>query len=138
MRLCLTAWLFLPELFLPGCCFCKKLFTFIFCHGFRIFVVIIIFEELRKEIFRLLALGITHHVDGAEHILCYELMQESVALAIASDDALCLPKGDVIQEIVSGNAYLAYEQFIKVAGGQTFFLFFPPFGSFSFGSSLGK
>lgn len=44
-------------------------------------------------------------------------MQEAVALAVASDDVLCLPKGDFIQELMPGNAYLAYEQFIKVAGG---------------------
>ena len=65
-------------------------------------------------------------------------MQEAVALAIASDDATGLPERDVIQELVPGNAYLANEQLVQVVGGQTFFLFFPPFVSLSSGSSLGR
>jgi len=42
---------------------------------------------------------------------------QSVALAVASDDAAGLPEGDVVQELAAGDSYLANEQLKEVIGG---------------------
>ena len=44
-------------------------------------------------------------------------MLQSVAFAVASDDAPCLPEADVVQELVTADSDFAYEQLINVAGG---------------------
>ena len=44
-------------------------------------------------------------------------MLQSVALAVASDDAPCLPEADVIEELVATDSDFAYEQLVYVAGG---------------------
>ncbi len=44
-------------------------------------------------------------------------MLQAVALAVASDDATYFPEGDVIQELMSADAYLANDELVQVVGG---------------------
>jgi hypothetical protein len=44
-------------------------------------------------------------------------MFQTVALAVASDNATDFPETNIIQKLVSVDSYLANEQFKKIVGG---------------------
>ena len=44
-------------------------------------------------------------------------MFQTVALAVAADDATDFPESDVIEELMTTNSYLANEQFKQIVGG---------------------
>ena len=52
-------------------------------------------------------------------------MLQPVSAAVAPDDAPDFPKAEVVEEFMTGDAYLAHEQFIDVVGGCQFFAYFP-------------
>ena len=93
-------------------------------YGGRLFVladgrlVIVIFvEEHGEYVFHSFALRVTHGVSGGVGALGYELMLQSVALAVASDDTANLPEAEVVEEFMARDAYLAHEQLVNVVGG---------------------
>ena len=79
-------------------------------------VVIIVIEEHREYVFHSFALRVTHGIGGGVGAFGNELVFQTVALAVASDDAAHLPEAEVIQELTAGDAYLAHEQLIDVVG----------------------
>ena len=56
-------------------------------------------------------------MDSSIDILSDELVQKAVALAIAANDAACLPEADVVEELTTTDSYLANEQLVEVVGG---------------------
>lgn len=44
-------------------------------------------------------------------------MFQTVALAVASDNATDFPKTNIIQELMTTDSYLANEQFKQIVGG---------------------
>ena len=81
------------------------------------FVVIIVLEEHGEHILNGLALCVAHGIGGGIDTLCHELVLQSVAAAVASDDAASLPEAEVVEEGVTGDSYLAHEQLVDVVGG---------------------
>lgn len=77
-------------------------------------------------------------MDAGIYYLCEELVFQCVSAAIAPNDATHLPELNVVEEVMTWNAYLANEQFIYIVGVYEFFPFFlPGFGSLSLGSPTG-
>jgi hypothetical protein len=98
----------------------QSLYLFIVYYWFifiLFFVVIFVVKQHWEHVLYCLALCVTHYVDAGIYHLCEELMFQYVSPAIASNDALYMPKLQVIQKCVMSNAYLANEQLIDVAGG---------------------
>lgn len=56
-------------------------------------------------------------MDGGIDAFCKELVCQSVALAVASDDASHFPEAEVVEKVMARNAYLAHEQLVNVVGG---------------------
>lgn len=84
--------------------------------GFHIFVIISI-KEHGEHVFGCLAFGVAHHMDGGIHRLCQQLIGQSVALVESTDYATGLPESNLIQELMTADSILAYEQLVEVAGG---------------------
>ena len=76
-------------------------------------------------------------MDGGEDVGGDELMEEAVALAVASEDAACFPVGDFVKKFFAWDSDFAYEQLVEVVGGYTFFLLRVPFAGFSSGAPGG-
>ena len=81
-------------------------------------------------------MGVTHSVDGGVGTFCHELMLQTVTVAVAANDATDFPELYIVEELMTGDSYLAHEQLVDVVGGYEFFLR-PPFVFFSFGSPVG-
>ena len=56
-------------------------------------------------------------MDGGEDVGGDELMEETVALAVASEDAACFPVGDFVKKFFAWDSDFAYEQLVEVVGG---------------------
>jgi hypothetical protein len=56
-------------------------------------------------------------MDGGIHRLCQKLIGQSVALVETTDYATCLPEAYLVQELMTADSILAYEQLVEVAGG---------------------
>ena len=96
---------------------CLKSCALFWCKlWFKVFLVVI-FEEHREHVFGCLSFGVAHHMDGGIHRLCQQLIGQSVALVETTDYATSLPEANLIQELMTPDSILAYEQFIEVAGG---------------------
>ena len=57
---------------------------------------------------------------GKAGIVCLDalkLVLKDVAAIVASNDATCLPESNLIEELVTADAYLANEQLVDVVGG---------------------
>lgn len=81
------------------------------------FVVIVILEDAGEEVFGGFALGVSHGVDGSVGAFGEQLVLQTVAAAIAPDDAAHLPEADVVEELTARDAYLAHDQLVDVVGG---------------------
>lgn len=78
-------------------------------------------------------------MNGRVYALSQQLVLQAVTLAVASDDAASLPIGNVIEERVMVNSYLANELLVDVVGGWGFFLVLPSLSSdLSLGSPAGR
>ena len=99
--------------------------------------VFIILEQHREHILDGLAFGVSHCVDAGIYHFSEQLVGESAALAVASDDATDLPECEVIHKGVVVDSYLAHEELVYLVGGYEFFAFFPPLLGLSFGSPSG-
>ncbi len=71
--------------------------------------VVVIFKQPRKQILYGLSLLVAHRVNACVHHFGKQLVSESAALAVASDDAPNLPEREVIEECVVVDSYLANE-----------------------------
>jgi hypothetical protein len=91
--------------------------SFILCDGWLIVDVIIILEYLREHVGNGLAFWVSHCVDGSVCTFSHELMLQAVTLAVASNDAPCLPERHFIQELTTAQTYLANEQLVQIVGG---------------------
>ena len=80
-------------------------------------VVVVVIEDGGEEVASGLALGVAHGEDGGVGAFSYELVLQTVAPAVASDDTADFPELEVVQELTTRNAYFAHEQLIDVAGG---------------------
>ena len=81
------------------------------------FFVVIVLEEYGEHISNVLALRVAHGIGGGIDTLCHKLVLQSVAAAVASDDAANLPEAEVVEEGVTGYSYLAHEQLVDVVDG---------------------
>ena len=81
------------------------------------FLLVVIFEEDGEEVTSGLSIGVAHGEDGGVGAFGYELVLQTVAPAVASDDTADFPELEVVQELTTWYAYLAHEQLIDVAGG---------------------
>ena len=92
---------------------------FFFCDGWLVYVFVVIIEYAWKHFLNFLSIifpiwiGIFCGIDN----LCQQLVLQTVALAIAANDATYLPETNIIQELVSANSYLANEQLKQIVGG---------------------
>ena len=84
-------------------------------YGGRLFVmadgrlvVVIVVEEHREYIFHSFALRVTHGEAGGVGTFGEELVLQSVALSVASDDTAHFPEANVIQKLTAGDAYFAH------------------------------
>ena len=95
---------------------CLKSCALFWCElWFQVFLVIL--EEHREHVFGCLAFGVAHYMDGGIHRLCQQLIGQSVALVETTDYATCLPEAYLVQELMTADSILAYEQLVEVAGG---------------------
>ena len=62
-------------------------------------------------------LVLAHSEAGVVCLNALELVLKNVATAISSNDAFSLPKSNLIEELVTADAYLANEQLVDVVGG---------------------
>ena len=79
--------------------------------------VVVILEEHGEHVLNGLSLCVAHGIGGGIDTLCHELVLQSVAAAVASDDAASLPEAEVVEEGVTGDAYLAHDQLVDVVDG---------------------
>ena len=86
---------------------------FFVCYvgGFAV-VIVGVLEEHREEVFDGLALAIPHGVHCSENGFGDELVRETVALAVASDDTQHLPVLNLVKELMARDAYLTHKEFI--------------------------
>ena len=117
MRLFLAAFAFGFKACIFGCHEFLKFILLFLCDGGLHFVVVVIFEKHWEHLLRCIAFGTTESVGAGEYVLCDELIQEMVTLAVASQYSSCLPELDVIQELAPCDSYFAYEYFIVIVGG---------------------
>ena len=91
------------------------------CHVFlgdrRLVVVFFVVEEHGEHVGDGLALRVSHGEGGGIDDFGHKLMLQPVASAVATDDAPDFPKAEVVEEFMTGDAYLAHEQLIDVVGG---------------------
>ena len=79
--------------------------------------VVIILKYLREHVGNGLALWVSHGIDSSVCTFSHELMLQAVAVAVASDNAADFPEAEIVEELTTGDAYLAHEQLIDVVGG---------------------
>ena len=80
-------------------------------------VVVVVLEERWEDVAWGLSLWVAHSEHGGVGAFCHELVLQAVAVAVASDDAAHLPEAEVVEELTTGDAYLAHEQLVDVVGG---------------------
>ena len=96
---------------------CLKSCALFWCElWFKVFLVVI-FEYLWEHVGNGLALWVAHGIDSSLGTFSHELMLQSVALAVATDDATHFPEAEVVEEFTTLDAYLAHEQLVDVVGG---------------------
>ena len=88
---------------------------FLICYvgGFAV-VIVVILKQTGEEVFDGLAFAIPHGVHCSEHGFGDELVRETVALAVASDDAIDLPECNLVEELMARDSYLTNEQLVDV------------------------
>ena len=96
---------------------CLEFVLLFLCDGWLHLVVVIVLEEHWEHLLRRVAFRTTEGVGAGKDILGNELVEEMVTLAVAAQDSSCLPELDVIQELMTGDSYLAYENLIVIVGG---------------------
>ena len=96
----------------------------------------VVAEEFREQVFDGLAFRIAHGVHRRIGALRHHLQFEPVTAAVALDDAANLPEAQVVEEVTTRDAYLAYEQLVDVVGGGQFFPLFPFPSSATFAASV--
>ena len=105
------------------CVQCRHLFLqFLclgFCDGWLVYVFVIILEDSWKHFINLLSVIFPVRVGIFSSInnLSQQLVFQTVTLAVAANDTTYLPKTNIIQEIMTTDAYLANEQFKQIVGG---------------------
>ena len=72
---------------------------FFLCDGWIHFVVVVIFKEHGEHLLRRIAFGTTESVGAGEDVLCDELIQEMVTLAVASQYSSRFPEFNVVQKL---------------------------------------
>lgn len=117
MRLFLAAFAFFFKAGIFSCYECLEFVLFFLRDGGLHFVVVVIFKEHWEHFLRRVAFRTTKSVGAGEYVLCDELIQEMVTLAVASQYSSCLPELDVVQELSAWYSYFAYEFFIVIVGG---------------------
>lgn len=99
--------------------FILQFLCLVFCDGWFVYVFVIILEYAWKHFFNFLSIifpiwiGIFCCIDNFSQ----QLMFQTVALAVASDDATDFPETNIIQELMPTDSYLANEQFKQIVGG---------------------
>ena len=74
---------------------CLEVGCFVVCNGWFI-VDVVILEDLWEHVGNGLTFWVSHRVDGSKGTFSHQLMLQSVALAVAANDATCLPEADVV------------------------------------------
>lgn len=74
---------------------CLEIGCFVIADGWLI-VDVIILKYLWEYIGNGLALWVSHRIDSSVCTFSHELMLQSVALAVATNDTTCLPEADVV------------------------------------------
>ena len=88
----------------------------LFADGWLV-VIVVVLEYLREKVAGGLTFGVAHCIDGGVGALGEQLVLQTVALAVASDDSAYLPEAEVVEKFAAGDAYLAHEQLVDVVGG---------------------
>lgn len=101
--------------------FCRhevlEFLPFIVGDGWLHVVVVIVFEELRKQVVYLFSFGATEGEGGCVDVFGQQLVEETVALTIATYDTASLPEADGVKELAAWESYFANEQLVEVVGG---------------------
>ena len=93
-----------------------KVGCFVIGDGWLI-VDVIIFKYLWEHVADGLALWVAHGVDSSVCTFSHQLVLQSIAVAVASDDATDFPEAEVVEELTTLDAYLAHEQLVDVVSG---------------------
>ena len=96
---------------------CLEVGCFVFCDGWLIVVIVVVVKYLWEHVGNGLAFRVTHRVDSCVGTFGHQLMFQTVSLAVATNDATCLPESDFIQKLTPANSYLANEQLVQIVGG---------------------
>lgn len=72
-------------------------------------VLVLVVEDVRKEVSDGLSFRVSHGVDGCEGALGQQLVCEALPFAVALNDAVHFPPINVIEKLTSLYAYLAHE-----------------------------
>lgn len=96
---------------------CLEVGFFVFCDGWLIVVIVIVFKYLWEHVGNGLAFWVSHRIDSSVCTFSHQLMIQAVALAVASDNATDFPEAEVVEKFAALDAYLAHEQLIDVVGG---------------------
>lgn len=108
-------WVYLCVAGIDGIHFSLK-FSHVFSSDWQLFVFVFL-EEHGEHVGHGLTIGVAHGEGGSIDAFGHQLKFQQVAAAIATDDAANFPEADVVEELTAGDAYLAHEQLIDVAGG---------------------
>ena len=84
---------------------------------FVVYVIVRVLKEHREEVFDGLSFTVSHCMHCSEDGFGNQLVRETVALAVASDDTQHLPIAQFVQELMRTDTYLAHDQLVDVAGG---------------------
>ena len=105
---------------------------FLICYvgGFAV-VIVRVLKEHREEVFDGLAFAVPHRVHCSEDGFGDELVRETVALAVATDDAVDFPEAKFVEDFMARAAYLSNKELVYCPRRCQFFPFVPfsPFGS---------
>lgn len=72
-------------------------------------VLVLVVEDVRKEVLNGLSLWVSHGEDGRKGALGQKLVGEAQPFAVAPIYVVHLPKINVVQELTTGDAYFAHE-----------------------------
>lgn len=64
-----------------------------------------------------MVLVLSHSEAGVVCLNALELILKNVATAVSSNNAFSLPEANLVEELVTADAYLANEQLVDVVGG---------------------
>lgn len=95
---------------------CLEVRYFVFCDGWLV-VDVVILEDLREHIGNGLSFWVSHGIYGSVGTFSHQLMLQPVAVAVAANDATDFPESEVVEELTTGDTYLAHEQLVDVVGG---------------------